>query len=112
MACLESDEEVVQEQVVFDEHQKKATEFIDRLEDLLVKLQPSDSTPPFIDNHLVDWHLDFLEDSMQTIRRAVEMPNLVDTHVFTNYLDKIRSLERKLKRLRRKSCPLMTLEDA
>ena len=82
VACLESDEEVAQEQVVFDEHQWTAIEFINRLRDLLAKLQLSDPTPPFINNNLVDTHLDFQEDLMQTIRKAVEMLDRVDTHLF------------------------------
>ena len=40
MASIETDEEAAREQVVFDKHQSKTMEFIDRLGDLLVKPQP------------------------------------------------------------------------
>ena len=45
VAGLESDEEVTQQQVVFNEHQRKALKFIDRLRELLEKPQPSDPIP-------------------------------------------------------------------
>ena len=99
VAGLELDERVTHELVVFDEHQRKTMEFINRLGDLLAKPQPSDPTPLFTNNRLVDRHMDFLEDLVRTIRRAVETSDFVDTHVLTSYLDDIRSLEGELKGL-------------
>ena len=62
--------------MVFDEHQKKTMEFIDRLGDLLVKPQLVVPSPLSTSNRLVDRHLGSLEDSARQIRRAVELPVL------------------------------------
>ena len=72
MDSLVSDEEAAREQAVFDEHQKKTMEYIDRLEDLLAKPQPDVPSPLSTNNRLVDRHLDSLEDSARDNRRAVE----------------------------------------
>ena len=65
---IESDEEAAREQVVFDEHQSKAMEFIDRLGDLLAKPQPDVPSTLSGNNRLVDNQLDSLEDSVRNIR--------------------------------------------
>ena len=64
VATLETDEEAAREQVVFDEHQRKAIEFIDRLGDLLAKPQPDVPSTLSGNNRLVDRQLESLEDSV------------------------------------------------
>ena len=63
VASLETDEEAAREQVVFDEHQGKAMEFINRLGDLLAK--PLRDVPSILsgNNRLVDRQLESLEES-------------------------------------------------
>ena len=63
VASLETDEEAAREQVVFNEHQGKAMEFIDRLSDLLAKPQPDVPSALSGNNRLVDRQLESLEDS-------------------------------------------------
>ena len=58
VAGLETNKAAAQEQVVFDEHQKKTMEFIDRLGDLLAKPQLKIPSPLSTNNHLVDRNLD------------------------------------------------------
>ena len=101
VASLETDEEAAREQVVFDEHQGKAMEFIDRLSDLLAKPQPDVPSALSMNNRLVDRQLESLEDSARNIQRVVESPGHVDTHVLTGCLDEIRSLKAKLEGLER-----------
>ena len=53
VASLETDEGARQEQVLFDEHQRKSMEFVNRLGDLLAAPQPSVLSQPLINNHLL-----------------------------------------------------------
>ena len=68
MASLETDEEAAREQVVFDEHQSKSMEFIDRLGDLLAKPQPDVPSTLSRNNRLVDRQMESLEDLTRNIR--------------------------------------------
>ena len=95
VAGLETDEAAARGQVVFDEHQKKTMEFIDRLGALLVKPQPDVPFPLSTNNRLADRQLGYFEDSAKDIRIAVETPG-IGRHVQTNYLIKIASLEGEL----------------
>ena len=105
---IESDEEAAREQTVFDEHQSKAMEFIDRLGDLLAKPQPDVPSILSGKNRLVDRQLESLEDSARSIRRVAETPERVDAHVLVGCLDKIRSLEAKLEGLEKE---ILSLDD-
>ena len=105
VVSLETDEEAAREQVVFDEHEGKVMEFIDRLGDLLRKPQPEVSTG---NNRSVDRQLESLEDLARNIRRVVETPGHVDTHVLTGCSDEVRSLKVKLEGLERE---ILSLDD-
>ena len=98
---IETDEDAAREQLVFDEHQSKAMEFIDRLGDILAKPQPDVPSTLSGNNRLVDRQLESLEDSARNIRRVAENPDRVDTHVLTGCLEEIRSLEGELQVLKR-----------
>ena len=108
VASLETDEDAAREQVVFDEHQSKAMEFIDRLGDLLAKPQPDVPSIMSGNNRLVDRQLESLEDSARNVRRVAETPDRVDTHVLTGCLDEIKSLKAKLEGLEKE---ILSLDD-
>ena len=99
VASLETDDEAAHEQVVFDEHQRKALEFIDRLGDLLAKSQSNVPSTLSGNNHLVDRQLELLEYSAWNIQRVAKPAERADTHVLTGCLDEIRSLKAKLEGL-------------
>ena len=101
VASLESDKDVSQEEVFFNEHQRKCMKFIDCLGDVLPKPQPSVPSPASVNIRMVDRQQNLLGDSVQTIKRAVEDPDLVDAHVLTSYLDEIKSLESDLQGLKK-----------
>ena len=108
VAGLESDEDATKEQSVFDEHQRKTMEFIDRLGDLLTRSQPSVSAPSSSQDRLIDRQLELIDASVKGIKRDIEAPGGKDVHVLTNYMDKIKSLEGKLEGLQME---ILSLDD-
>ena len=108
MACIDFNEATTQEQVFFDEHQRKTMEFMYRLEYLLAKSQPRVPAQVSANDRLVERQLDLLSGSMRSIRGVLENPELIDIHILANYMNKIRSLEVELQDARRE---ILLLDD-
>ena len=64
-------------------------EFVDRLGDLLAKLQLSVPTQILSNDQFMDRQLNLLSDSVRSIKGVLETPDLVDA-VLSNYMDEIK----------------------
>ena len=91
VASIESDKATRQEQVFFDEHQRKSMDFVDRLGDLLAKPQPIVPAQILTNDRFADKQLDLLSGSVRSIREVLKNPDLIDTHVLSNYMERIKS---------------------
>ena len=107
VAGIESEQDLGLEQVVFNEHQNKTMDLIDRIGNLLQKRTPSGSAPSSKNDRLIDRQLDSLEGSVREIRRGVGTPG-IGKNLLTNYQLKITGLEGELRVLKKE---ILSLDD-
>ena len=119
---LENDEDEETEQDTLDQHELKVMELVDSTAELVGEpsqtkegsdkvMNPGDADEATMKRLVIDRRLDILDGSVKAIKGSVEA-EFADVHVLNDYVEKIKSVERKLEvYLKRRLYTSLTLED-